>query len=348
MRILFITRKWPPAMGGMETYSVELVREFRTAHEVDLYALSGMPNGDAPGANAIARFGLATSWKLLSRSNRSELIYGGDMAIWPLAALASIRNRNARVALSAHGTDVSFAFRGGALPTFYKAYMKLGSLILSTAKVIANSQATASLARELGFERISVVPLATKLSTEFSTKGPQPFILFAGRLIRRKGLAWFVKDVLPQLPQELELQVAGTIWEETEGAALKDPRVKFLGPLPQDELAEKMAMAVCVVAPNIPVGEGHIEGFGLIAAEAAAAGGVVLASDLDGFKSSVLDGVTGRLLPPKDPDQWITAITEIVNWSPERRHKVVRRARKAAIEHFNWARVANDTIASID
>lgn len=344
MRILFITRKWPPAVGGMETYSVELTAELRKANSVDIHALPGGSAGAAPGGLRIAWFGLVTACRVLFGHNDHDVIHGGDMAIWPLVALARVRSRNVRTVLSAHGTDVSYAFRSGVLARLYAVYMKTGARLCGVGAVLANSQATADLALSLGFNSVAVIPLATRASGRTPVRNPGRSILFAGRLVRRKGLAWFVENVLPRLPADIELEVAGTIWDDEEEAALYAPRVMFLGALPQDELHVKMAEALCVVMPNIPVGRGHMEGFGLIAVEAAASGAVVVAADLDGFRSSVIDGVTGRLLPPENPDAWIEAIHEIAAWTPDHRQEVAETAQKAAGEHFSWPRVAEQTI----
>ena len=57
--LIFVTRKWPPAMGGMETYCFKLVEELRKRHAVELVALPGAADGSVPGAGQLVRFGLA-------------------------------------------------------------------------------------------------------------------------------------------------------------------------------------------------------------------------------------------------------------------------------------------------
>ena len=84
MKILFITRKWPPAVGGMETYCMELVRELERDCDVRLHALPGKPEGGAPGAGSLIAFGLATAWRVLGHGEKFDVVHGGDMAVWPL------------------------------------------------------------------------------------------------------------------------------------------------------------------------------------------------------------------------------------------------------------------------
>jgi glycosyltransferase involved in cell wall biosynthesis len=154
-----------------------------------------------------------------------------------------------------------------------------------------------------------------------------------------------VANVLPGLPDGIALKIAGTVWDEAERGALDADRVAHLGPLPQAELAALMAEAICVVVPNIPVDRGHFEGFGLVAVEAAAAGGVVLASRLDGLTDAVIDGETGFLLPPADAAAWIAKIGEIAAWSEAERTAFRETARRRSAEVFAWSRVARQTLA---
>lgn len=371
MRILFLTRKWPPAIGGMETYAQEISAALAAqGHALDLRALPGRADGAAPGGGAILRFGAGQALSLLRGPfDPPDLIFGADMAIWPLAKLAAARAARAaegkagkkaegkaggkaegkagqgpRLLLAAHGTDVAFGFRPSAAGRGYGAYMRAGARACRGARVIANSDATADLARGLGFGPVGTVPLGCRTAPPDPLPPERREILFAGRLVRRKGLAWFVRNVLPLLPPDLPLRVAGTVWEAEEAAALSDPRVEFLGPLPQPALWSRMAAARAVILPNLAAGRGHVEGFGLVAAEAAAAGGLVLAPRLEGFLSSVIDGETGTLLPPGDAPAWAEAIRSLDALSPAARDARRRHAAAAAAARFDWDRCAAETL----
>jgi len=344
LRVLFLTRKWPPAIGGMETYSLELTRELKREVDLTVHALPGRPDGAAPHAVAILGFAIRTGWQLLWERGH-DVIHGADMAIWPLAMLARLRSPRATVVLSAHGTDVSFAARRGLRPALYRAYMRLGARLLRRATVLANSRATEKHTRAIGFLSIEVTPLGTRaFGGAAPVETPGSFILFAGRLIRQKGFAWFATEVLPLLPPEITMKVAGTVWDEDERGALNSDRVTYLGPLDQGPLGELMARAICVVIPNIPTGPGHFEGFGLVAVETAVAGGVVIASRMDGFTDSVLDDLTGFLVEPMSATDWVAKINEVASWPPDVRRSFTDRASAKARSYFAWERVARKTI----
>ena len=59
--------------------------------------------------------------------------------------------------------------------------------------------------------------------------------------------------------------------------------------------------------PNVRVA-GDMEGFGLVAVEAATRGTLVVASALEGIRDAVVDGSTGILVEPEQPDQLIETI----------------------------------------
>jgi glycosyltransferase involved in cell wall biosynthesis len=170
-------------------------------------------------------------------------------------------------------------------------------------------------------------------------------LLFAGRLVERKGCAWFVRNVLPLLPDTIGLRVAGTVWDEAEGAALDHPRVSYLGPLNARDLVDEYREALCVVVPNIEPPSGEFEGFGLVAPEAAAAGGIVVAAATGGLLGAVIDGDTGFLVPSGGAEAWRAKIMEIAGWSDEQRADFTSAAMKKALKHYCWSRVADDVLA---
>lgn len=340
-KVVFLSRKWPPAVGGMETYALRLTDELRERTELVTIVLPGRDNGQPPGAASLIVFG-ATAWfRRLLRHRDADVIHICDMAIWPLALLPG----RAAVVLSAHGTDVAYPARGTLKGRAYGAYLRLGARFLRRPYVIANSSATETAARSFGFACTRVVPLAT----DFVRQDVEPDLgrlLFSGRLTPRKGLRWFVDTVLDRLPPHIGLDVAGPIWDRSEARALDHPRVRHLGHLDQADLARAYARALAVIMPNIKVPTREFEGFGLVAVEAAAAGGVVLASDDGGLVEAVRDGQTGVTLPAGDADAWVAAIERVIAWTPGERRAFTDHASQTATSFYSWNRVADDTLAA--
>jgi glycosyltransferase involved in cell wall biosynthesis len=342
MSVRFVTRKWAPAMGGMETYCERLTGELAKRHTVDVIALAGKADGLTPGALSIIFFGISSSFKLLFRRS-ADVYHFGDMAIWPLAWITRFRHRSAKYVISAHGTDVSYPLRGGLLGGLYGWYLRLGARLSPELVVIANSRATADACKLAHFADVNVVRLATDMRRAGSTISEPGHLLFAGRLIRQKGAAWFVENVLPLLPESIIVRVAGTVWDQEEGKILHNPRVKFLGKLTSDALGQSYADALCVIVPNIDVDTNAFEGFGLVATEAAAAGGVVVASFHSGLKDALLNDLTGFHVPAGNAQKWAEKITEIAAWDKNRREKFIVQSVAAIDAHYRWDRVARET-----
>ena len=342
-RALFITRKWGPAVGGMETYSERLSEELAKLQAIDVVALKGRANGQPPGALALLTFPFTVLRRLIAQREKPAIIHVGDMAIWPLAVLAGLFFPAAKLVLSAHGTDVSYGARGGVRGSLYSAYLAAGARLLSKARLIANSRATRDRLVQIGWPDASIVALATDLRVDAPSSYDTTQILFAGRLITQKGCRWFVENVLPLLPDEITLNVIGTVWDKDEEAALDHPQVRFEGALPQSQLAHRFAKAGCVIIPNIERANGDFEGFGLVAPEASSAGGIVLASDTGGLKDAVIEGETGFLIAPGDAQAWADKIVQVIGWDDDQRQAFITRSKAKAREYFSWSRVAAET-----
>ena len=105
-------------------------------------------------------------------------------------------------------------------------------------------------------------------------------------------------------------------------------RTRWASSRPRDVGAyyERAAVVVC---PS------HREGYGVAAREAMAHGRPVVASAVGGLLDAVEDGVTGLLVPPRDPTALRTAIESLLA-DAELRQRLGSAARAAASERFTW------------
>lgn len=339
--ILLISRKWPPAVGGMERCIYELSSHLAEHRQVDTIVLPGRKGGRPPNGVALALFGLTASVRLLVRSP-AKIVHVADVASWPLGWMASLRAPNSRIVLSAHGSDLSYAKRPGWRSKIYGAYVRLGARLLPRASVIANSTWMAALASEAGWEQVSTIPLATSQRPACARSGHNNSLFFAGRIMRSKGLSFLVEEVLPLLPADIRVRVAGPVWEPNEARLLKNPRVDYLGRLDPNELAREYGAALCTVVPSLGP-----EGFGLAAVEAAAAGGVVIASNHSGLAEAVLLEA-GFLAEAGNATEWTKWILEVAAWRDKKRQAFIAKASAAVSKRYGWSRVVRDTLAVYD
>src|SRR5204863_6833379 len=173
------------------------------------------------------------------------------------------------------GTDVELARRAP----------RLARGILQDARlVVAASTALAESARELGATKVEVIPSGVELPAEVGEEASPPEVLYAGRLSPEKGVLELVEATAG-----MTLVVAG------DGPLRTRVRGE-LGFVPHDELQRLYARAAVVACPS------RREGFGVACLEAMAHGRPVVASAVGGLRDLVVDGETGLVVPPRDPD----------------------------------------------
>jgi glycosyltransferase involved in cell wall biosynthesis len=242
-----------------------------------------------------------------------------------------------------HGLDLLFPNRP------YQLYLKR---FLEADAYVANSAATRRIALARGLEPVGVITIG--VSKEFfalerdhgadaevaAARKGRLVLLTTGRLIPRKGAAWFVANVLPRLDVLYVVVGGGRDYERIEQAAV-DAGVTdklLLVWEPDDERLHRLFSAADVfVMPNIPI-PNDVEGFGIVSLEAAAAGLPVVASRLEGIPDAVADGQSGILVEPANADAYVAAI-EKLKADPAARIAFGENARRYVRARNDWREV---------
>ena len=181
-------------------------------------------------------------------------------------------------------------------------------------------------------------------------------LLFAGRIQPLKAPDVLLRAVAvlleqaPSLRSRLVVPVVGG----PSGSGLEHPTwlaqlshdlgldgvVRFVPPVDHDTLAQWFAAATLVAVPS------HNESFGLVAAEAQAAGTPVVAAAVGGLTTVVLDEVSGLLVDGHDPRDWAAALRRIV-LDDELAARLRAGARERA-SRFAWERTAAATLRTYE
>ena len=177
-------------------------------------------------------------------------------------------------------------------------------------------------------------------------------VLFAGRIQPLKApdvllhAVAMLLDENPALRSRLVVPVvggpSGTGLEHPEALAELADRlaiadvVRFVPPVPPAELALWDAAASVVAVPS------YNESFGLVAAEAQAAGTPVIAAAVGGLTTVVADGESGLLLDSHEPEAWASALRRVL-LDDALRARLAQGARERG-QAFSWENTAERTL----
>jgi glycosyltransferase involved in cell wall biosynthesis len=128
---------------------------------------------------------------------------------------------------------------------------------------------------------------------------------FLGRIVEEKGLQYLVRgfqqlgdpDARLLIGGDFAAVAGGSVVTEIRRLVEDDPRIRLLGFLPEDEIADLYASVDVFALPSV----NSFEAFGIVQVEAMMAGVPVLASDLPGVRTPVQETGFGVVVPPRDP-----------------------------------------------
>ncbi len=167
-----------------------------------------------------------------------------------------------------------------------------------------------------------------------------------GRMIEVKGfhiLAASADGFLNARP-EVHLIFAGDgpSRAEVEAIIARSPnraRIHFVGALHRRRVAQLLADSDIFVNPGVIDGNGRAEGLGITTIEAMASGLPVVASRVGGIPETIVNQMSGLLVPPGDPIALATAIRQLLD-DPQRRASMGRQGRLIARQRFAWPALA--------
>jgi glycosyltransferase involved in cell wall biosynthesis len=195
-------------------------------------------------------------------------------------------------------------------------------------------------------ERLPDEENAARFESLFADEGP--IVLYFGKLIHNKGVQLLL-EALRALDARAVIVGFGDHRAQLEAMAPKG--VLFTGPLEHRHLVHLLSAVDATVVPSI-----FPEAFGMVAAEAAAAGCPPLVARHSGL-AEVAEGLEAEY-PPQyrhlasfenaNVAELSLKLQELVELGPARRGELGAAARRAAVERWSWTSVAARLLAPFD
>jgi phosphatidylinositol alpha-1,6-mannosyltransferase len=353
-------------VGGMQRVGIDLLEQLKAREDLDVSELILRTRAGTEHRHVV-QF-LVRSWFDIRRRMAAGDIDAVLFSAMPSAVLASMLAGPARrsgVALLAigHGHDVIADFAP------YQWLIRKVMASLDAALPVSRSTGEQCVERGLPRDRLFVTAngidpdrfgdsfpgvLTTRVARRkllqqrfpalaAATSGDDLLLCSVGRQVRRKGHAWFIRSVMPKLPDNVHLVLGGTGPEAGNIAAAAaetglGKRVHCLGMVPEADLAPLYSSCDLFVMPNITV-PGDMEGFGVVMLEAGLCGMPSIGSRTEGIADVITDGTNGFGLAPLDADGFASTISRFAK-NRARLDPLSISARAHTLKNFTWRGIA--------
>ena len=346
MRVMWWTSGFPPDIGGVERLAALVVPELarrgsavlvvaNTAdHEFSELEYLGVPVIRLPSRRALA----ARDLPLIAASTRrvAELkaefrpdlvhVHLTDPSVHLHLTTAT---PGTRTVVTLHNV-IAAAADGPAPDTLFGRAVANADAVTGVSESVLPPALRDHAARD--GRLVAVIPNGVVVGDEPAAPPTPASVVAVGRLVPAKGfdvlIQAFARSRAQQRGVKLRIVGDGPDRESLEDlAAGLDVDVEFTGTLPPEAVADAYRCASVVVMPS------RREGHPLVAIEAAVAGRAVVGSEIAAMAEVVLDGSTGVLVPPDDPDALTRALDDLLD-DPDRRARLGAAARRRAVDEF--------------
>ncbi len=374
MRILVLTPTFLPIIGGAEIAILEVYRRLANRHDVLLVTADkgGSPSdkdhlvnfsverykdrittmrlhGHRSTGGIVPPFSLSAVKALDSavRRFRPDVIHAHYMAHTGLAAIVARKRHAVPTVLTLLGRDVP----GPRTPYGWKYYCRWAARSASDVTYVSDycrravfgdsaDPAGRVILAGVDIDRFNPRAGGGAVRRRFGADSAGPFLVAVQRVAPEKR----VDVIVSAMPAILETHPRALLVIGGKGSALGSLEslakslgvarsVRFAGYVPDAELPEYYAAA------DVFVFHSTYETFGIVLAEAMAAGKAIVSVDSTAISEVVMHGKTGMLVPPLDPGALAGEINRLLD-SPGERARLGATARSWAETHLDWNVIA--------
>jgi glycosyltransferase involved in cell wall biosynthesis len=242
------------------------------------------------------------------------------------------------------GNDL-YSTSGSLLALLRRAYARLDLVLVHGERSRAEYEAT------WGPVPVAVIPHGDERILAATSPPPatEERVLFFGDWRRAKGLHELLAafELLAGRRPNARLTIAGTPSPDADPerirawAAARASHVELIDRyVPVEEVPVVFARARVVATPYLAGSQSGVVHLAMTMARA------VVASDIGELGEAVVDGETGRLVPPGDVGALAAALEEVVS-DPALAERMGARGRKRVLDEFGWERVAERVEAAL-
>jgi phosphatidyl-myo-inositol dimannoside synthase len=358
MKVIYISHLHPAGednlenLGGTQTVSLQILNQLKQHPETAVYPV--LLQSSSKWIVLRTFFFLPKLYVALPKmieAEKADIVCFVSMVTASLAYFLKDKIKIPMVTLN-HGHDVIWNFW---------PYQKLVPKIFQSLNgVISVSESTrqASLARGLQPARGIVLPNGITIEPHrpFNKSNSRAFIskefnidlsdkillLSVGRLVKRKGHAWFVQEVLPLIQSNIVYMLIGDGSEaenirQLKQQSPKSDRIILAGKVSNCLLQHAYDAADLFIMPNIPV-PGDMEGFGVVILEANEARTPAIASALEGIQDVIENGTNGYMVEPLNPQKFAEAIDGAIHRDLS---DLSDSSYRHVFEHHQWQSIGN-------
>jgi len=195
MKVLFVTRKYPPQVGGMENLSYHITTGVNCDKKIIALRKKNI--------HLIWFIPYALLYTLFTLP-KWDIIHLGDPVLSIIGYIAKIFSPRKPVAVTVHGLDVTFE------NPIYQKYLSWFAKKFDS--YICISRYAREKAEAIGISKNTIIPVGIDVDKFSGAKVDKAafreryeipednlVMITVGRLVRRKGVLWFIENVLPKL-----------------------------------------------------------------------------------------------------------------------------------------------------
>jgi glycosyltransferase involved in cell wall biosynthesis len=361
IRLALVTPRFPPDIGGLESYVGRVAEMLRATGDYDVTVITtgrsrratfgthrGIPVYRLGSWLTVSNTPVNPLWWWQVRRLLKQLDVDVVNAHAPVPGLADVAAFTSPVPVVLTYHAGSLVKGGHPVDALLRAYERhvLPRVFARCAQLVAVSP----VARTHRTGRAHLVPPGVDCEQFTPAASPttgagtrEHRVLYVGRVERAsrwKGLQVLVSSLvrLRELVPDVRLEIVGDGDDVTELQALAirlgvDDLVEWTGPVDHANLPQHYRRAGVTVLPSLT----ESESFGMTLVEAMASGCPVVGSAVGGIPFVIRDGIDGLLVTPGDTQELAEALGTVLR-DPARAASLGAAGREAAEQRWDWGR----------